>query len=584
MFHSIRWRIAITFVALILVCVIGLSIYLSHFFQQSYLDNLKTQLINQAYLIADSASSYISSGDSESADLLSKRLGEQIDTRITLIAPDGLVLGDSEEAPATMENHADRPEVIDALSQGTGSAIRYSKTLGFDMMYVAVPLMINGEVLGVVRVSLPLTEINDSLGHIKITIAWVGIITALITVFLALQISKMTVNPIKRLTRAARRMANGDLEQEIEVTSTDEVGELARSFNTMAAKVKGMISLITIERDKMAVALSHMGDGILVVDDNGRVTLMNTAAEIMLQASEEKAIGRTFINVVQDYELDEILQRCMRTKEQQTGTVEFNPERRLLGVVATPLENDSGCLLLLRDLTELRRLETVRRDFVSNISHELRTPITSLKALAETLNEGAMYDPSVAKDFLSQINVEVDRLAQMVEELGELSRIESGDIPIHSEPFNIAEVMEKAVTRLKAQSERAGLTLDISIPSRLPKALGDRDRVEQVLANLIHNAIKFTEAGGNIRISADSDAESLCISVADTGVGIPADDLPRIFERFYKADKARSGGGTGLGLAIAKHIIEAHGGEIWAESIEGKGSKFSFTLNTAPDS
>ncbi len=584
MFHSIRWRIAITFVALILVCIIGFSLYLSHFFEQSYLENLETQLADQAYLIADSTEQYISSDNAESIDLLAKRLGEQIDTRITIIAHDGLVLGDSEENPAAMENHADRPEIIEALSQGTGSAIRYSTTLGFDMMYVAVPLMEDGDVLGTARVSLPLTEIHNSLGHINITIAWVGVVAALITILLALQISKVITNPVKKLTRAARRMADGELEQEIGVTSPDEVGELARSLNSMAAKIKGTITLITTERDKMAAALSHMGDGILVVDDNSVVTLMNTAAETMLQVSEEKAIGRTFINVVQDYELDEILQRCMRTQEQQTGTVEFSPERRFLGVVATPLESDSGCLLLLRDLTELRRLETVRRDFVSNISHELRTPITSLKALAETLGEGAIGDPSVAKGFLSQMNTELDRLAQMVEELGELSRIESGEAHIHSEPFDIADAIKQATTRLSAQADRAGLTLDISVPSDLPQALGDRNRIEQVLVNLIHNAIKFTGAGGSIHVSADYDADKLQVSVSDNGIGIPADDLPRIFERFYKADKARSSKGTGLGLAIVKHIIETHGGEFRAESTEGKGSKFSFTLNTAPDS
>jgi len=247
-------------------------------------------------------------------------------------------------------------------------------------------------------------------------------------------------------------------------------------------------------------------------------------------------------------------------------------------VVATPLSGDGGCLAHIQDLTELRRLEMIRQDFISNISHELRTPIASVKALAETLNEGAVEDPSVAKDFLSRINAEADKLAQMVQELGELSRIESGEAPLQIRSINIAEAIGHAVDRLRAQADRAELKLDIDSPPTLPEVLADEARVEQVLVNLIHNAIKFTPSGGRISISAKAKDNDIMVSVADTGIGIPPDDLPRIFERFYKADKSRTGGGTGLGLAIAKHIVEAHDGRIWAESVEGKGSNFNFTL------
>jgi two-component system phosphate regulon sensor histidine kinase PhoR len=250
-------------------------------------------------------------------------------------------------------------------------------------------------------------------------------------------------------------------------------------------------------------------------------------------------------------------------------------------MIATPLEGDIGCLLHIRDLTELRRLEMIRQDFISNISHEFRTPIASVKALAETLNEGAIEDASVARDFLNKINAEADRLAQMVQELGELSRIESGEAPLHKRDISIAEAIEHAVDRLRAQADRAGLKLDVDVPTILPKVMADEGRVEQVLINIIHNAIKFTSSAGIIRISAKVGGDVIIVSVSDTGVGIPADDLPRIFERFYKADKARSGGGTGLGLAIAKHIVEAHGGRIWVESAEGKGSTFNFTLPLA---
>ncbi len=583
MFRSIRWRTAIVFVVLILACIGGLSVYLSHFFRESYLDNLKTQLTNQARLIEHTSLSYFDGGQTEELDALAKSLGEQIDARVTIIARDGVVLGDSDESPATMENHADRPEIIEALSEGTGSSIRHSATLGYDMMYVAVPITMDGDIVGTARVALPLTKINQSLAHINRTIIWVAVIAAVVAILLALQLSRIVTRPVKKLTQASKKMAEGELDQEIPVTSRDEVGQLARAFNQMAVRLKEMVALISTERDRMAAILSHMGDGIFVVDGDSKVTIMNRAAERILRLSDHEAVGRTFVEVVRDYELDAILQRCLSTGEQQTGTVELGPQKKFLGVIATPLEDEAGCLLLLQDLTELRRLETVRRDFVANISHELRTPIASLKALAETLEEGAVEDPSVAKDFLGKINVEVDRLTQMVEELGELSRIESGEVPLQKAPFDIAEAIEQAAGRLKAQADRAGLSLTIDVPSLLPQVLGDRNRAEQVLGNLIHNAIKFTPPGGAINVAAKAEGSHMLVSIADTGVGIPADDLPRIFERFYKADKARAGGGTGLGLAIAKHIVEAHGGRIWAESIEGKGSTFYFALPLAPN-
>jgi two-component system phosphate regulon sensor histidine kinase PhoR len=543
---------------------------------------LSTELTNEAQLIGDSSRPYFANGQTGDIDTLAKRLGEQIKARVTIIGVDGTVLGDSEENPATMDNHADRPEVIQALSQGTGSSIRYSTTLGYDMMYVAVTITTGSDTVGIARVSLPLTEINQAVGHINRVIIYGALIAAAIAILLAFQISKTTTESIKKLTQASERMAEGELDQEIQVTSRDEVSKLAKAFNQMAAKLKEMVSLVTAQRDTMAAILSNMGDGILVVDADSKVTTVNQAALGILRLSENEVLGHTFVEVVRDYELNEILQHCLRAREQRTGTVEFSLEKQFLGIIATPLEDEGGCLLLLQDLTKIRQLERVRQDFVANVSHELRTPIASLKALAETLQEGAIDEPSVAKDFLGRINAEVDRLTQIVQELGELSRIESGQAPIAKKPFDIAEAIEQAAGRLKAQADRAGLSLDIDITSHLPQVLADRDRLEHVLVNLIHNAIKFTLPGGRITVSAKGEGSNILVSVADTGVGIPADDLPRIFERFYKVDKARSGGGTGLGLAIAKHIVEAHGGKIWAESVEQKGSTFYFTLPLTP--
>ncbi len=580
MFRSLRWRLAAAFIVLIIACIGGLSAYLVHFVRDNYLDNLQSQLTNQARLVGDVSGPYFVSGQT-SVDDIAKRLGKQIGARVTIIDKSGVVLGDSDEDPATMENHSNRPEVIEALYSGVGSSIRYSTTLGHDMMYVAVPVTVNGEIVGFSRVSLPLTEVNKSLEHISQAIIGGAAIAVIIAILLAIQISRTTTEPVKKLTQMSRKIAEGKLDQEIRVTAKDEIGGLVEAFNQMAVKLKEMVGLLTNERDKMTAILSNMADGILVVDGEGEVTMINQAAERIFRFSADKKLGHTFIEVVRDHEIDGILQKCLKTGEQQMGVVEIESGRRLLGVVATPIVGTRGCVVLVQDLTQLRRLERMRRDFIANISHELRTPTASLKVLAETLQEGAIDDPVVAKEFLNKINVETDRLAQMVSELSELSRIESGEVSLKREPIDIGEVVALVVERLKPQADRTGLSLAIDIPSGLPRALADKEKVEQVLVNLLHNAIKFTHSGGRINCTVKIEGDNILVSVVDTGIGIPADDLPRIFERFYKADKARAGGGTGLGLAIAKHIVEAHGGQIWAESIEGKGSIFTFTLPIA---
>lgn len=584
MFSSIRWRTAAIFVVLTLVCIGGLSTYLSHFFRNSYLDDLETQLANQAWLVADGSSSYLVEEDADFIDDLAKNWGEGIGARVTIISLNGTVLGDSEEDPSRMENHSDRPEVVQALSAGSGVNIRYSETLGFDMMYVAVPVVEDGDTVGIARVSLPLTVIDGYIGHMNITIIWVSILAAIIVVLLSIQMSKITIEPVKKLTQMSRRIAEGDLDQEIETASRGEVGELATAFNLMASKLKEMVSMITIERDRMAVIFANMGDGIIVVGREGRVLTANEAALKLFQLSKDEVEGHSLAEAVRDYELNEIVQSCLETGEQKSGPVEIDRTRQFILAIATPLEDEGGCLLLMQNLTELRRLENVRRDFVANISHELRLPIASVKALAETLYDGAIDDPAVGRDFLQKINAEADRLTQMVQELGELSSIESGEAPFIESPFDIAGLIRDLAERLRPQADRAGVALEVDITGKLPEVSADSERIGQVLVNLVHNAIKFTPPGGTVTLSAVQEGNAIRASISDTGVGITADDLPRIFERFYKADKSRSSGGTGLGLAIAKHIIEAHGGRVWAESTAGKGSTFYFTLPLEPQS
>jgi two-component system phosphate regulon sensor histidine kinase PhoR len=369
----------------------------------------------------------------------------------------------------------------------------------------------------------------------------------------------------------------------------------------MAIQLRKTINSLTEQRSQLSAVLENMADGIMITDDKGLVELINPAAARFLGAEREGSLGRSFAQVARDHRIIDLWRRCYKQREEQVELIEMERRDAFLQVIATPLrETDQACLIIIQDLTRVRRLETVRRDFISNISHELRTPMAALKALVDTLRDGALQDPPAARRFLNRMDVEVDALTQMVQELLQLSRIESGRAPIRLEPASVAELVIPPVERLRPQAERAQLSVAVDIVPDLPQVLADTDRIQQVVTNVVHNAIKFTPPGGSIDVSAcplgcipeeNRPSESLApgldgydagewvvISVKDSGVGIPAADLPRVFERFYKADRARSGGGTGLGLSIAKHIVKAHDGTIWADSVEGEGATFSFIL------
>lgn len=410
-----------------------------------------------------------------------------------------------------------------------------------------------------------------------------GTVATVLVVLLALLIAREISGPINELTAAADRMAKGDLDQRILSSSNGEIGRLAAAFDSMADRLQDTVKTISTERNTLAGVLSTMADGILIVED-GRVTMANRAASSLLGAPILALEGSSYIEALRDHELSGVLQRCLAQGTQQSGTAEVGPPRRLLRIVAAPLRGERvGALALLQDLTEVRRAETVRRDFIANVSHELRTPLASLKAVVETLEDGAIEDTDVARSFLSKMHTEVDGMAHLVSELLELSRIESGQAVLHVEPQEVQVLEHEAVRRLSAQAERSRLKLAVEVSPDLPLVAADGQRVQQVLLNLIHNAIKFTPPEGEITLRAHQEEDWIVLSVSDTGVGIPAEDLPRIFERFYKADRSRSNSGTGLGLAIAKHVVQAHGGRIWAESIEGRGSTFHFTLPVAVD-
>ena len=352
--------------------------------------------------------------------------------------------------------------------------------------------------------------------------------------------------------------------------------DFSNAVKTLALALRLQTSAVEAERARLAAVLDRMTDGVLIADSSGQIQFANPAAERLFETAA--IVGRRVVEVLRQHQLVETWQRSRETGDAQEESVELPTRRRFLQLVVLPDRQTGGSLLLVEDLTRVRRLETVRRDFISNLSHELRTPLASLKALTETLRDGALEDPKAAPRFLGRIETEVDALTQMATELLELSRIESGQVPLERKAMPAAALLFSAAERMRAQAERAGLVLRIDPVQEMTEVLADAPRLEQVLVNLIHNAVKFSPPGGEVVLGAQTDSEFVRFSVRDSGVGIPAEDLERIFERFYKADRARSGGGTGLGLSISRHLVEAHGGRIWAESTEGQGSTFYFTI------
>jgi two-component system phosphate regulon sensor histidine kinase PhoR len=378
-----------------------------------------------------------------------------------------------------------------------------------------------------------------------------------------------------KLRREINKYAGQMRGQEID-TNVKELENLSSAVVSLISTFDNRYSILDSERSRLATVLDQITDGVIIADEHGMIQFANPAAGRLFQHSDP--LRHSISEVVRNHQLVEAWRRCQQTRLMQSESVEIPTRHQYLQLVVIPDRHTSGSLLLVQDLTRLRRLETVRRDFVSNLSHELRTPLASLKALAETLQEGALEDPPAARRFVDQIQIEVDALTQMANELLELSKIESGRFALTLAPVSASDLLNSAARRMHVQAERASLRLRVECGNDLPPIQVDSQRLEQVLVNLIHNSVKFTAPGGEVVLSAGAGPGEVRFAVQDTGIGIPAEDVSRIFERFYRVDKSRTGSGTGLGLSIAKHIVEAHGGKIWAESIEGQGSTFFFTI------
>jgi two-component system phosphate regulon sensor histidine kinase PhoR len=554
----------------------ALGVYQSGLVQARQLDLLQAQLLRQARLLSAEAAAALATGDPLDADAAAKGLGRQFGLRVTIFDPQGRVLGDSAADPARLTGERNRPEVRAVLD---GSL--YGVGLDGVRLYVAIPVESQGEVVGFIRVGDEIGPVEEAARQ-TLTAAGLAIAAAVpLGILFGLAGASLGRRPTGRILRGLRQLlaAQGG--------PPAKVADPLRAVGELVADLRQRVAHLEAEHRRLELVLDQMADGLIIADAQGNVVRVNPAAGRLLQVNPEEVVGRSLITVLKDHELAGFIREFLDGKAGagRPPVFEIGPpgQRRTVQVKVSRTGGPDGHLvILLQDITEIKQTEQVRRDFVVNVSHELRTPVAALKALVETLEAGAVEDPEQAKEFIRRLQVEVDGLALLVEELFELARVESGRPALNRRPVDVGMVVRQAVERLRPLADRQGLNLLLRLPAELPPVQADPDRLEQVVLNLVHNAVKFTPPGGQVTVAVERRGDEVAVSVKDTGAGIPPELLPRVFERFFKADRARATKGSGLGLAIAKHIVQAHGGRIWAESAgEGRGATFTFTLPLA---
>jgi two-component system phosphate regulon sensor histidine kinase PhoR len=529
-----------------------------------------------------------------------RTLSHQALARITVIRSDGLVLADSEaadEAVSQLENHRGRPEVGQALAHGQGSDIRLSQTTGKRMLYYAVAVTGDKGPVGIVRLSIPMIELDNRIYDLQRVLGLAFGVALGVAAVLSVLLARGLARPLSDMVAVAQRLAGGALEQRVRTTSRDEVGVLGATLNRMAEQLESTIREVTEDRAQLLAVLTSMVEGVMVLDCCGKILQVNPALERMFMIRGPEARGRFFWEVIRHPEFNELTKHVLEKRQDHGGEITMAASGRILRVEASVAgcerENEACAVLVFHDVTRLRQLEKVRKDFVANVSHELRTPLTSIRGYVEALLDGAKEDPEHATRFLEIIMKQSDRLNLILEDLLQLSQIESGQALFKRDAVNLRLVVERTLAVIKPLADKKGHELAVTLPDDLPPILGDEERLEQVLTNLLDNAVKYTPESGSIRFDArringrrrgESSLEMLELSVTDNGLGIPEPDRPRVFERFYRVDKARSRelGGTGLGLAIVKHIVEGHGGQIWVEGNEPTGSRFVMRFPIAP--
>jgi len=582
-----KLKLILLYVFVILISFGLTSFFLDKNLEENSLSNIQSSLISEAYLIENQLNiESLKKGDTLSLDALVKVLSPKIKSRITIIDKKGKVLADSEKLPQDtlkMENHLNRPEINTALTGKIGIDTRFSNTLKIDMLYVALPIKENNQALGFLRLALPLESVQKTLSTIR-KIVFMGLFLALGFAFvLGYIVTTKITKPINRIIQVTRKFSKGDFTHRVINYSRDEIGELALTLNKMAQDLEDKIKEIRRQNQELAAIFNSMIEGIIVVDKTSRIVSINPAIEKVFGVLNKAAQGRAFLEMIRNNEISEIINNVLASGKSLSAEITLVLQgHRIFEINAVGIfENESvnGCLVVVHDITEIRRLETVRRDFVANVSHELKTPLTSIKGFVETLLEGALDDKKNSRDFLKIIQDHAERLNNLVNDLLSLSNLESKEMPLEISDVHLAQVIDEVILGFGSQLKKN----DVEIMNELPLGIvvkADKDKIMQVFTNLIDNAIKFNKKNGLVSIYSEELNGKIKITIEDYGVGIPEKDIPRIFERFYRVDKARSRelGGTGLGLSIVKHIVELHGGMAGVKSTEGLGSKFFFTL------
>jgi two-component system, OmpR family, phosphate regulon sensor histidine kinase PhoR len=588
-------RLTFILLAMTAIGMAVMGLYVTRALEASLKGYLTASMARDAQLFHDAIVPYMTRGTPVgAAQELAHKYGTMLgpEARVTVMAVDGTVVGDSEldlGEVRRLSNQGDWPEVRAALAGSIGNDLRRVQHGHGEMLYVAIPLVDAAQVRGVLRIALPLTAVSQAATSVHQTVALGALLAFTVVLAVGLFLSRRVTRPVTEMQSIARRMAEGDFAPRVPISGTGEIAELGRTLNLMAERLSDKIRDLEGERTKVAAILDSMVEGVIAIDQRGRIVSMNHAARRIFELSREPVEGRPLLEIVRHKDILDLAAGGKRLDVEGTRRHEIEigpPVDRILDVHASAIAlapSGQGILLVLHDVTELRRLERVRTEFVANVSHELRTPLTSIRGYIETLLDGALEEPANAHRFLEIAHTHAERLSRLVDDLLQLSDIETGKLVLKPTLLSLHEVAAEVVDFFEKQAAQKGLSLVNSVPHDI-RLQADWDRLTQIFVNLVHNAVKFTPEGGGITLGAEHVAHGFVhVWIVDTGIGIPSIDLPRITERFYRVDKARSRelGGTGLGLAIVKHLVQAHGGELWLESELGKGTTVNFSLPLA---
>jgi two-component system phosphate regulon sensor histidine kinase PhoR len=601
--NSFRVRLSIIMIVMVGLSVTAAGIFMVKSFEQNHLEAMQDNMVREMKLVIknmewpDGQPEQQYGYFTNESEMLKKITG----SRVTFISGNGTVLGDSDHDPMTMDNHTHRPEVEAAKQAGIGREIRKSDTLQENMMYVALAVKPGSANSNIIRFAKSLSDIESSIRELWYVLLIGLLILFVVVAVISYRIALGLTRPLEQITKVAKRIKNMDYQARVKVVNHDEIGELAIAINAMADSLQEQMKRIRQNESQLETVLDNMINGIVMIDRAGNIVLLNRMAEEVLGFSAKELAGRHYAEAKQQYELSQIIQEGLERREHLHDEITFYfPEERLLELNLVPVfhsgEEFGGVLLVLQDVSAIRRLERMRSEFVANVSHELKTPIAAVKGFAETLLGGAVSDPATANSFLQIIYDESERLNRLIGDILELSKVESRRVPLQFSPVELSSFTDKTIELLASEAARKHITLDVSVEEGV-YVEADEDRLRQIMMNLLSNGINYTPDGGKVSIRVEpiatgkavpgtqpddllGDYDHIRIWITDTGIGIPKKDLPRIFERFYRVDKARSrsSGGTGLGLSIVKHLVELHKGTISVESTVGVGSTFMIEL------